>query len=496
MALGRLEKIIDGEFRKSGAVLAPRELHRFALLDLLLNEKREELDLTRIENPLNLINKHYVDGVLASGFLDPPGSPGAKGLLMDIGSGAGFPGIPIAIARPDLKLLLAEPRKKRLDFMETVVNVLGLENVEFHPHKVGPSFDRPVANAITRDFMKLDKTLSLVADILPPGGKLYLMKGTGVNGEMREAEKSEDYGRFEFVFEKSYGIGGLNLERRLLRFDKKAGSVRGENGEEREAREIPRDNVTEIGSPRNATYRGFLRLLDAGRVKKDGLAVVSGPKFAKDILAKRPSVVRGIIAKKASDLKSLDFPEDVRIYLLRPELFSGPDLFNAGPPLLLCSVPELPRWRTDLELPGINLFAPFQDPANVGALIRTATAMGARVILLRDAANPFHPKALRAAGPAVFQGEILRGPGLEELAESGLPNLFALSGKGRDIREFARDHPPVSSLNLAIGREGRGLDGLFPESVRLRIPMKGDVESLNATAAAAMALAILGPKFS
>ena len=91
-----------------------------------------------------------------------------------------------------------------------------------------------------------------------------------------------------------------------------------------------------------------------------------------------------------------------------------------------------------------------------------------------------------------FHADIQRGPALAELPALGVPELYALSARGRDIYQF---RPGAGRVNLVMGLEGQGLDAHFPEDKRLSIPMREKAESLNAAAAAAMALAVLLPFF-
>ena len=99
-------------------------------------------------------------------------------------------------------------------------------------------------------------------------------------------------------------------------------------------------------------------------------------------------------------------------YRFNDPLFKQLDVVGTHSPLLLVKVPEFTPWSDDAAWPaGCTLFVPFQDPENVGSVIRSAAAFGvAQVVLLREAAHPFHPRSSRAAGPALFQVPILTGP--------------------------------------------------------------------------------------
>ena len=111
----------SGETRTRGAGSDPEAVrHRARIgepLDLLwryhqmLREANARLNLTRIHNFENMVLKHYVDSLLVLRFVELP-SP-----LIDMGSGPGLPGIPLKIARPGVRMILAEPRGARADFL-------------------------------------------------------------------------------------------------------------------------------------------------------------------------------------------------------------------------------------------------------------------------------------------------------------------------------------------------------------------------------------------
>ena len=96
----------------------------------------DRLNLTRIHNFENIVLKHYADSLLVLKFLELP-SP-----LIDMGSGPGLPGIPLAIARPETRMILAEPRGGRAEFLSAVRTQLGLRNVEIYAAQGGLGLSR------------------------------------------------------------------------------------------------------------------------------------------------------------------------------------------------------------------------------------------------------------------------------------------------------------------------------------------------------------------
>lgn len=463
-------------FASAALALTEGQLKRLWQLHTLLTARNEALDLTRVKGFVNQVYKHYIDCVCAGELLSPPEGP-----LLDLGSGAGFPGLPLAVMKPEWELVLAEPRGRRLSFMEEAAELLELENVRFYPHKVGPRFNLPIASLITRDFEPAGATLARALQIVPPGGQVILMKGPGVQTELAEARQGAAWKSFKLLDDHRYKLEGSPFRRRLLVFARHAEAV----WPIREADDFySRFKVAEVASPQNSRYKTWLKILDGRGVKKHGLAIMSGAKAVSEMLRLFPGQVKAVVAGRPADLNRLPLspPAGTEVFLLRPELFRPLDIFNTGAPLLLVEPPVVKPW-TGVLGNGATLFIPFQDPANVGAVIRSGAAMGARVVLLKEAAAPGHPKSLRASGPSAFQADLSEGPGLKELtAYADL--LWALDPRGKNIMDF--NFP--EKFGLVAGLEGPGLKGQWPPERTLAIPMTQGVESLNAAASAAMSL--------
>jgi 16S rRNA (guanine527-N7)-methyltransferase len=143
-------------------------LERF---EVLLLERAIPLGLVSKTDSDRLWERHILDSVRAVGVLDAPAASGC-----DIGSGAGLPGIPIAIARPSMKVVLAERRRTRAAFLEMAVEELRLPNVIVHAGSasaIEERFDLCFARALASPVA----AWTLAADLLLPGGRLVLWSG-------------------------------------------------------------------------------------------------------------------------------------------------------------------------------------------------------------------------------------------------------------------------------------------------------------------------------
>ncbi|MBN2225283.1 MAG: class I SAM-dependent methyltransferase [Deltaproteobacteria bacterium] len=468
------KQAIGDLFSRSGIELSDFQLDRFRILYRKLVEKNPEADLTRLVTFEDIVVKHFIDSVMPGRLVDLP-SP-----LLDIGTGAGFPALPLAIMNPGLSMVLAEPRKKRVAFILEMIDLLSLTGAEVYPHKVMPDFPISVSGVITRALESAEETLARCAPFLAAGARVILMKGPAAGRELDPAAERAG-GFFRLDRDIPYGIPHTPYERRLLVFER----TDREWTSERSGTAEPRGGagVVDIVSAANVRFREFRGLLSGRGLKKEGTAVVSGAKVIDEIVRERPADIVGWIGTHKTGGPP-DTLAGVPWYRLSGELFSELDVHGTGGALILLAVPELPAWEDSEKNEGLTLFIPFQDPANVGAVIRSAAALGARrVVLLSGAANPYHHKAVRAAGAGLFRVPLMRGPSIEALAVKAIP-LFTLSADGESIAKAVLPR----TMGLLAGVEGPGVPERFKQKRLIGIPMEKGSESLNAAVSAAVAM--------
>lgn len=175
----------------------------------LLRESNKDLDLTRLIGFETIAQRHYADCMILHGLMQGKWpSP-----LVDVGSGAGFPGIMIKLMSPRTRLVLAEPRPRRVAFLERVIQELKLKDISVFPHKVtSRSLTEPMAGTITRAFETVEKTLPRLGGCLGVGGRAIFMKGPKVAEELTDLRNDE----YRVVKNHVYRIPNTTLDRALL----------------------------------------------------------------------------------------------------------------------------------------------------------------------------------------------------------------------------------------------------------------------------------------
>ncbi|MCE5251017.1 RNA methyltransferase [bacterium] len=245
-----------------------------------------------------------------------------------------------------------------------------------------------------------------------------------------------------------------------------------------------RNRALDINSPANPKFRLWKTLIGSRGIKRSGYALVSGAKIVPEMLRLRPGIAEGLICNARDDRHLADIPPDIPQYSLSGELFRELDVHGTAFPLLLVKTPEIPSHEPDGCSDGISLLVPFQDPGNVGAVIRSAAAFGVKsVVLLEEAALPFHPKSIRAGGTSIFLVTYTEGPSIHKLDAMDIP-IVALAADGVPLDKFRFP----GKFALLPGLEGPGMPENVPADFTVSIPMERDVESLNAAVAASIIL--------
>ncbi len=309
---------------------------------------------------------------------------------------------------------------------------------------------------------------------------MIFMKGPDCDAEIEEAGQTAA-NHFRLTADHAYEIPGTTHQRRLVIYER-LDSVAPTGPRELARSSAFNRSVRELSSDSNPSFRVFREILTGRGIRKHGQALLAGSRITAEVCDRSSERV---LAWITDDHQTPPADEAVPWYRLNKPLFKELDVAGTNSPLLLVSAPPLPPWSDDEPwAEGCTLFIPFQDPDNVGAVIRSAVAFGvARIVLLKESAHPFHPKSSRAAGPALFQIPMFQGPSIHELASRHIP-LIALDNSGPELEES----PFPSRFGLVVGVEGPGLPEHLRRGECRRIPIASHVESLNAATAAAVAL--------
>ena len=140
----------------------------------LLEKWNRTFNLTAIRNPVEMVSHHVLDSLAVAPHLRLP----AGGRLADVGSGAGLPGIPLAIARPDWVVTLNDSNAKKTAFLRQASIELRLANVAVHEGRAQEWRPAQLFSAvISRAFAELSEFIAACRHLIAPGGMLVAMKG-------------------------------------------------------------------------------------------------------------------------------------------------------------------------------------------------------------------------------------------------------------------------------------------------------------------------------
>ncbi len=213
-------------------------LQGFNDLEINIDEKQIELfgkyldellkwnskyNLTAITNEQDVIIKHFLDSAYVSKLL--PSKPSAEDNMIDIGSGAGLPGLVVKILCPELHLTSVDSNEKKIFFQKNVVRKLGINHIDFISARVeDTSFIMEYKNsfscAMARALQSLSDILVYTYPIVKKGGKIFIFKGKRYQTELKDLRSKEISNRFSLTAVESYRLPLIDRENYILVFEK------------------------------------------------------------------------------------------------------------------------------------------------------------------------------------------------------------------------------------------------------------------------------------
>jgi len=140
----------------------------------------KKINLTSIDRPKEIIVKHFVDSLAALNACNIP----LNSVVIDIGSGAGFPGIPLKIVREDFELILVEPVHKKSSFLKSLIGLLKLNNTSTFDGTVQEYVKAPgktLADLVVVRAVKFTEIISVMKELLHQGGRAILYRVESIN---------------------------------------------------------------------------------------------------------------------------------------------------------------------------------------------------------------------------------------------------------------------------------------------------------------------------
>ena len=172
-----------------GLELSPEALNAFEVYASYLAEQNAVMDLTAVSGEAETAKRHFLDSLSLLRVADFSGKR-----VIDVGSGAGFPGLPLKIAVPDMALTLLDAQQKRVDFLAPLCEKIGADAECLHARAeeqaLKPEYREGYDYAVSRAVAQLNQLCELTLPFVKVGGALLAMKAKDCAQEVKEAENA------------------------------------------------------------------------------------------------------------------------------------------------------------------------------------------------------------------------------------------------------------------------------------------------------------------
>ncbi|MDE3217812.1 MAG: 16S rRNA (guanine(527)-N(7))-methyltransferase RsmG [Nitrospirota bacterium] len=189
--------------RKLGLTIGENQAEQFMVYLAHLIEWNKTINLTAIIDPKEIIIKHFVDSIVALASTSFP----QNGAVLDVGSGGGFPGIPLKIMRSDMRLVLVEPVQKKVSFLNSVIGLLKLQNVTTFNGTIEQYIKRPaheIVDMIAVRALRFEVIRKHLPALLTSTGRVVLYRTEPIKNHEIE-EEFHLVSETAFVLPQGYG---------------------------------------------------------------------------------------------------------------------------------------------------------------------------------------------------------------------------------------------------------------------------------------------------
>jgi 16S rRNA (guanine527-N7)-methyltransferase len=219
-----MKKLVEGA-AKLGIELNAKQVKQFELYYQELVEWNKKFNLTAITDYQEVQVKHFLDSLTITLALAEEEMKKPNFNIIDIGTGAGFPGVPLKILLAEPKLVLVDSRIKKADFLRCITQKLGLDNVEIVVGRAEeiahlPLYRQQFALAISRAVASLSTLVELALPLCQVGGKFIAWKKGEISQEINNASKAIDTLEGKLNQVRKVELEEFNDERYLVIVDK------------------------------------------------------------------------------------------------------------------------------------------------------------------------------------------------------------------------------------------------------------------------------------
>ena len=212
---------IKTEMDPLGVYITDGQIEQMAVFFEMLVEKNRVMNLTAITDPEEAVMRHFLDSLMLVRLIDPDDTDS----LIDVGTGAGFPGIPLKIVFPNIKTVLLDSLDKRIRFLDDVITMLGLTDTEAVHARAEDAGRDPLLReqfdlAVSRAVSSLPVLTEYCMPFVRIGGSFVSYKSDQVEEEVNTAKKAVHLTGGKIVKTDCFRLPGSDIGRSLIRIDK------------------------------------------------------------------------------------------------------------------------------------------------------------------------------------------------------------------------------------------------------------------------------------